>query len=823
MLKKMVACLLCTLCLMPFKGLAQETDGKIALLQSLGIFEGYEDGSYRLENHLTRAEFTKVSVKASENRKAVSASFAVSPFADVPHTLWSAPYIHLAAKSGYVTGYLDSTFRPDAPITYAEATAVFLRLLGYQNSDFGAAWPQGHMMIAEDLGLCDGITLDYNAPITRGDTVTLLYNLLDENKKGTQTEYLSLLECSSQENVIIRATSREDGTIAQSKVLTSAGTFKKGDNFDADWVGRKGELFIKDGDTVAAFVPNVQSSRSFTVTGTAGENLLLDDTIYNWNSAMPVYYKSDALTYKTAHSEATSGATFTLFYDEDGAAEYGLLYRAQKADAAALTVKTVAVYSVLSDGIIAYKNGQMEKVTLDDGVTLYEGDTLAGTLSKSRLQMGDLLKIVYDEDEDVDYVILDTNGVKGPYTVQNAAWTSQFPITAATAVMRDGKKVSTGDVETYDILYYSEALNMILAYTDRITGVYKSASPTKDTPTSVNISGTDYPVEGLEAFHKLATGGAFSFGDTVTLLLGRGGAVCDVLTPGASSEVCGVVTNTGTKQYETTLGESYSGYTLSITNARGETFAFEADRDYDTLLNQVVSLSFSDGKAAAKLRDSDTVSGKVDASAFTIESHVLSPQVKILETYAPDAYTPGSCGTVFLQRLDGITLSSKDVLFAGRDSQNRITELILGDITGDLHKYGVVSLAKSASFGMSVSGSYQYVIDGSAGTHQTNGSSFSVYSGMPAKFTYSGGRIYSIQKLTELSGAVKTLTDSTLIYTDGTRYDISAADIYTKDSDNVYIERKAADISTETYTLRAYYDKAPSSGGKIRIILATKK
>ena len=823
MLKKMIACLLGVVCLLPVQGLAAEQDGRIALLDSLGIFEGYEDGSYRLENQLTRAEFTKVAVAASENRKAVSASLAVSPYADVPHTLWSAPYIQLASKSGYVTGYLDSTFRPDAPITYAEAVAVFLRLLGYQNSDFGAAWPQGHMAIAEDIGLCDGVALEYNAPITRRDTVTLLYNLLDENKKGTNTEYLSLLECSSQENVILQATSKEDGTIAHTKVLTSIGTYKKGENFNEDWVGRKGELFIKDGDTVAAFVPNEQTLKTFSVTGTAGSNLLLDDTIYNWNSEMPVYYKSNILTYKTAHTEAKNGAAFTLFYDEDGAAEYGLLRRVQASDAQTLAVKNVAVYSVLNDGIIGYKNGELEKVTLEDGIALYEGNTAAGTLSKSRLKMGDLLKIVYDEDGDADYVILDADGVKGPYTVYNDAWTGQFPINAATAVMRGGQKVTAAEVETYDVLYYSEALNMILAYTDRITGVYKSASPSKDTPSSVNISGTEYTVEGMDAFHKLATGGVCNLGDTVTLLLGRDGGIADVLTPGVSSEVVGFVTHTGTTQYETTLGESYAGYTISITDAAGQSFSFEADRDYDTLLNKVVSLSFKDGKAAATLRESDAVSGKINAKSYSLGNSVLSPQVKILETYAPDAYTAGTVGTVFLKRLDGVTLSASQVLYAGRDSLNRITELILKDVTGDLHKYGIVSLAKSNSMGMNVSGSYQYVIDGVQGTLQTNGSSFSVYSGSPAMFTYSGGRIYSIQKLTEVSGAVKELSGSTLRYADGTRYDISDADIYTKDSDNVYIERKTDDISADAYTLRAFYDRAPSEGGRIRIVLAVKK
>ncbi len=822
MLKKITAAFIAA-ALFASPAFAAEADERLVLLDSLGIFEGYEDGSYRLENNLTRAEFTKIAVCASANRKAVSGALAVSPYADVPHTLWSAPYIQLAAQCGYVNGYLDSTFRPDDHITYAEATAVFLRLLGYQNSDFGAAWPRGHMQIAADIGLSDGITLDYNAPITRGDTVTLLYNLLDENLKGQTVEYLSVLDCASQENVVVIATAAEDTAVASDKVVTSAGTYKKGDSFSSDWVGRTGELFLENGDTVLAFVPKTQTTQTYTVTDTIGTDLVLDDTIYNWDDTLKVYFKSGTTTYGKAYADAKTGNSFTVYYDADGAVEYGFLRKSTPQNTDAVAVKTYAVYSVLSDGIITYNNGSMEKVKLSDGVPLYEDNVQTGVLNKATLRMGDILRVVYDEDADVDYVILDTDGVDGPYTVQNAAWSGQFPLNASTAVMRDGQKVSVSDIETYDILYYSEALNMILAYSDKITGVYKSATPSKDTPSTVNISGTSYAIEGIAAFNKLATGGAFSYGDTVTLLLGREGDVADVMTAGDSATVAGFVTMTGTKLYETNLGESYSGYMLSIVDAAGDTYEFEADKDYDELLNRIVTLSFADGKVSATLAGSISLSGKVDAAALTLGNSPLSPQVKILEVYGPDPYVGGGAATVFLQRLDGITLENSDVLYAARDSRNRISELILADVTGDMHSYGIVTKAQSNSFGMSVSGSYQYIIDGNTGTYVTSGVSYSIGSNAPTRFTYSGGKLFSMNRLTEVSGLVKSITPAHIQYADGSRYDISEADIYLRENFSTYSQLTVHDVSAETHLLTAYYDKAPADGGRIRIIIATKK
>ncbi len=746
MRKKIFVCLLA--CLFLFSAIpsfAAETDGRLALLKSLEIMEGYEDGSFRLENFLTRAEFTKVTVSASESRKLVSTALSTSPFPDVPHTLWSAPYIKLAAQNGYVTGYLDATFRPDATITYAEATAVCLRLLGYQNSDFGTAWPRGHMEIAEDIGLTDGIVLDYAAPITRGDTVTLLYNLLDGTVKGTGQKYVALLNCTVEDNVVIHPSSAGDSYIPDSKVLTSLGTFKKGKHFSPDWVGRTGRLFVENGDTICGFVPNTQ------------------------------------------------------------------------------TVSTYAVYSVLQDGVITYKNGQMEKVSLSDGLPLYKDSVLSGTFQKSALRMGDILRVVYDEDGDAEYVSLDTDGVDGPYTAQNGTWQSRFPINSTTVIMRDSQKVSAADIQTHDILYYSEALNMVLAYTDKVTGIYKNASPSKDAPTTVNISGTSYTIESVEAFHKLAAGGAFAFGDTVTLLLGREGEIADVLTPGDTGDVVGFVTGVGTEAFETALGESYSAYSLTLTRPDGQSVTFESDRDYSHLLNAVVSVTFSGDRARAARVESSSLYGTFSLSSQKLGTESLATNLKILDTYSASQYVGGSTVSVFPSRLDGVNIPYGKILYAARDGQNRICELILKDVTGDMHSFGIVTKAKSMSEGSQLSGTYSYIIDGTTGTYQTNGTLFSVYSDNPAQFTYSGGKVHSITPLSEISGTVREITAGSLLYADGSRYDISEAAIYTEVDAGVYVRKKVSDIGSGNYAIRAYYDRSPSQGGKIRILVATKK
>lgn len=95
----------------------------IGYMQQFGIVTGYEDGSFRPDAPVTRAEFAAI---ASRFEKLTQGS---ASFTDVPGTHWAVRYINFAATRGWVTGYEDGTFKPEHSITRAEVAAVTCRLL----------------------------------------------------------------------------------------------------------------------------------------------------------------------------------------------------------------------------------------------------------------------------------------------------------------------------------------------------------------------------------------------------------------------------------------------------------------------------------------------------------------------------------------------------------------------------------------------------------------------------------------------------------------------------------------------------------------------
>ncbi len=98
----------------------------VSTLTRAGILDGYEDGSFRPNASITRAEFTKIAVSFFKHVGGASSN----PFSDVPDSAWYAEFVKAAAELGLIDGYEDGTFRPNAPITRAEACTIVNRTLG---------------------------------------------------------------------------------------------------------------------------------------------------------------------------------------------------------------------------------------------------------------------------------------------------------------------------------------------------------------------------------------------------------------------------------------------------------------------------------------------------------------------------------------------------------------------------------------------------------------------------------------------------------------------------------------------------------------------
>ena len=96
----------------------------VATLSSMGVITGYPDGTFRPNASITRAEFATLLSRLSGVSTTRSASFS-----DVS-THWARKAIAAVSAEGWVSGYPDGTFRPNANITRAEAMAMLNRMLG---------------------------------------------------------------------------------------------------------------------------------------------------------------------------------------------------------------------------------------------------------------------------------------------------------------------------------------------------------------------------------------------------------------------------------------------------------------------------------------------------------------------------------------------------------------------------------------------------------------------------------------------------------------------------------------------------------------------
>ena len=95
----------------------------VSTLSNAGIIAGYEDGSFKPNGYITRAEFATIAARffdVTYNGKDL--------FPDISGH-WAKDYINQAANSGFVNGYEDGTFKPDRNITRAEAVTLVNRTL----------------------------------------------------------------------------------------------------------------------------------------------------------------------------------------------------------------------------------------------------------------------------------------------------------------------------------------------------------------------------------------------------------------------------------------------------------------------------------------------------------------------------------------------------------------------------------------------------------------------------------------------------------------------------------------------------------------------
>lgn len=411
---------------------------------------------------------------------------------------------------------------------------------------------------------------------------------------------------------------------------------------------------------------------------------------------------------------------------------------------------------------------------------------------------------------EIDLVALVNEAMDGP-AVADSNWQAQIPFDLERAtVYRAGTLSSASTVQTGDVLYWSKSMRTVWAFTSRVTGTYQSASPSASAPTSVTVAGKTYALETSEAAFALSDLGSFRTGDTVTLLLGRSGGVAAAVQAGqVSSVVYGAVSSLGSASYTDANGNQYTADAVTITATDGTEYTFQTSLTSLDAGDLVQVNSSSAGEAVSRLSEK-ALTGKMSADGAKLGSYVLADNVEILDTAGDLAMR------VYPARLAGITFTGGMVRYYVLNSSGQVSRLILDDVTGDLYTYGVITSASETSYGTTVISSYVYDIGGVTGAYSSSSSSLGASRG-PCRFVVSGGTLSSASnlqsvRLTGLDGNIGLAGSTSYTLADNVAvYEVQGGDYYLSSLDRV----------GSGFSLTGWYDKAESSGGRIRVILAS--
>lgn len=159
----------------------------IESLKELGIVNGYDDGTFRPDNPITRAEFITI-INRAANIEPVEYG---DKFTDVKKSDWYANDISAASNSeiGYIKGYVDGTMRPNNFITRFEAAVAISRLLkldgeseiAFIDKDSMPSWAKEYVGATASAGYFSGYkdnSFRGNEYITRAETSTFVYRSL---------------------------------------------------------------------------------------------------------------------------------------------------------------------------------------------------------------------------------------------------------------------------------------------------------------------------------------------------------------------------------------------------------------------------------------------------------------------------------------------------------------------------------------------------------------------------------------------------------------------------------------------------------------------
>jgi len=466
-----------------------------AKLIALNIIKGYEDGTIKPDSTITRAEFAAIVAK---ELKLGDSTPSATKFKDVNASHWASGVINLAVGKGIIAGYPDNTFKPEAPVTYAEACAMLVQTIGYGPTLKGASWPAGVLAAAGSSGISKGVSLSANANAPRGSVITMAANTLDAdimeqdtwgpNPEWKKKEGKTILSESFDITVLDKDDSSSDpaddamptvsdvsrfdlGTLDADEVKFDGGSSLLGSskytvvgtNIDANaLIGQQVEVWA-DTDAKEVLWMGVSNKQevvsdkidSYELDGSGNiYKIKLNDSGKKYKVAdeVNVYYNLDGQTafdlntLSAAELGKLTNASARIILDDKDVIT-GLVFDDFYGVCDGLTDGSVVaglVKEVKGDKIEYYNSSSTDSLDVEDDDYVIVKDGVVATLAD--VKANDVINAFVNVDEDKEYIFVTSAQVKGK--VEKVV-TGEVDNIAKYDITIGGKKYDSADVVTF--------------------------------------------------------------------------------------------------------------------------------------------------------------------------------------------------------------------------------------------------------------------------------------------------------------------------------------------------------------------------------------
>ena len=300
-------------------------------LVSLGVVNGYTDGSFKPNDTVTRAEMAKmIYVLRTGNSDASAYNDDYSTFTDIKGH-WARGYVKYCQSLGIIAGQSATKFAPDQTVTAQEAAKMLLVTLGYDATKaglVGAGWASKTNALADENGLLDDVTTSFTGPCPRQYAAQLIYNAIDaatvvwrddaytkynydgKENKTIGEKYMGLASKNNSEG-ILKSVKKEDNkdTFRVSVYINDKDvSFTKVATNYVDLLGQKVHVLHKDGE----------KDKVYGIYAT-DENLAVTTLVDDIDNADKTNgkFKVDGTEYKTNTTTAKAEDTIKVYTTPD--------------------------------------------------------------------------------------------------------------------------------------------------------------------------------------------------------------------------------------------------------------------------------------------------------------------------------------------------------------------------------------------------------------------------------------------------------------------------------------------------------------------------